>query len=29
VKSDMPGIEGPELERLYARGARWLKGESL
>ena len=29
VKTDMPGIEGPELERLYARGARWLKGESL
>ena len=29
VKTDMPGIEGPELERLYARGARWLKGEAL
>lgn len=29
VKPDMPGIEGPELERLYARGARWLKGEAL
>ncbi len=29
VKTDMPGIEGPELERLYVRGARWLKGESL
>ena len=29
VKSDMPGIEGPELEKLYARGAAWLKGESL
>ncbi len=28
VKPDMPGIEGPELERLYARGARWLKGEA-
>jgi hypothetical protein len=29
VKTDMPGIDGPELERLYARGARWLKGETL
>jgi hypothetical protein len=29
VKTDMPGIDGPELDALYARGARWLKGESL
>jgi hypothetical protein len=29
VKPDMPGIEGPELDRLYARGARWLNGEAL
>src|SRR6202050_5195 len=29
VKPDMPGIEGPELEKLYARGTAWLKGESL
>ncbi len=29
VKPDMPGIEGPELDRLYARGARWLKGAAL
>jgi hypothetical protein len=29
VKPDMPGIEGPELEKLYARGAAWLKGEPL
>jgi hypothetical protein len=29
VKPDMPGIEGPELDMLYARGARWLKGEAL
>ncbi len=29
VKTDMPGIEGPELDALYARGARWLKGETL
>jgi hypothetical protein len=26
VKPDMPGIDGPELEALYARGARWLEG---
>src|SRR4051794_38426115 len=24
VKRDMPGLEGPEVEQLYARGARWL-----
>lgn len=29
VKKDMPGIEGPELDALYARGARWLAGETL
>jgi hypothetical protein len=29
VKTDMPGIDGPELEKLYARGAAWLKGEPL
>ena len=29
VKPDMPGLEGPELVQLYARGARWLKGEAL
>jgi hypothetical protein len=29
VKRDMPGMEGPELDALYARGARWLKGEPL
>jgi hypothetical protein len=29
VKRDMPGIDGPELDALYARGARWLKGEPL
>jgi hypothetical protein len=27
VKPDMPGIEGPELDALYARGARWLDGD--
>lgn len=29
VKPDMPGIEGAELERLYARGAAWLEGKPL
>ena len=27
VKSDMPGLEGAQLDALYARGARWLDGE--
>ena len=29
VKPDMPGIEGAELDALYARGARWLNGKPL
>ncbi|WP_131743025.1 nuclear transport factor 2 family protein [Actinomadura roseirufa] len=29
VKDDMPGLTGPEVETLYARGAAWLGGESL
>jgi hypothetical protein len=29
VKKDMPGLKGPEVEALYARGQRWLRGESL
>ena len=29
VKPDMPGIEGTELDLLYARGARWLDGGAL
>jgi hypothetical protein len=29
VKPDMPGIEGPELDALYACGARWLDGGAL
>jgi SnoaL-like domain len=29
VKTDMPGIEGAELDALYARGARWLNGGAL
>jgi SnoaL-like domain len=27
VKPDMPGLEGLEVQELYARGARWLRGE--
>jgi hypothetical protein len=26
VKDDMPGLDGPEVEALYALGADWLKG---
>jgi hypothetical protein len=29
VKRDMPGLKGPEVEALYARGRRWLAGEPL
>jgi hypothetical protein len=29
VKPDMPGLKGPEVEALYARGARWLAGAPL
>jgi SnoaL-like protein len=28
VKADMPGIAGPRADALYARGERWLVGES-
>ena len=29
VKPDMPGLAGPDVEALYARGAAWLRGEAL
>ncbi len=29
VKADLPGIEGPALDALYAQGAAWLKGREL
>ena len=29
VKPDMPGVRGPEVERLYQRGAAWLAGEPV
>jgi SnoaL-like domain len=29
VKPDMPGLQGPEVERLYRSGAAWLRGEPL
>jgi hypothetical protein len=28
VKRDMPTLKGPEVERLYARGAAWLRSSS-
>ena len=29
VKTDMPGLQGPEIEKLYNRGASWLAGGPL
>ena len=29
VKTDMPGLDGPEVAALYARGEAWLKGQTL
>jgi hypothetical protein len=29
VKKDMPGLDGPEVEALYARGKEWLDGKPL
>tara|TARA_R110002072_G_scaffold32460_6_gene99053 strand:+ start:1762 stop:2385 length:624 start_codon:yes stop_codon:yes gene_type:complete len=29
VKRDMPGLTGPEVDALYARGQAWLAGEPL
>ena len=29
IKTDMPGLDGPAVEALYARGAAWLKGKKL
>lgn len=29
VKRDMPGLDGPDLEALYAKGEAWLKGRKL
>lgn len=29
VKPDMPGLDGKEVEALYAEGERWLKGKPL
>ena len=26
VKKDMPGLKGPEVQALYARGKQWLGG---
>jgi hypothetical protein len=29
VKTSMPGLKGPEVEALYAKGRDWLEGKSL
>jgi hypothetical protein len=29
VKPDMPGLKGPEVDALYARGRAWLEGKPL
>jgi hypothetical protein len=29
VKTDMPSLDGPQVEALYARGGAWLKGKEL
>ena len=29
IKTDMPGIDGPEVEQLYADGAAWLRDGTL
>jgi hypothetical protein len=29
IKPDMPGLKGEAVQRLYASGAKWLKGEKL
>jgi hypothetical protein len=29
VKADLPGLDGPALDALYAKGAAWLKGKKL
>jgi hypothetical protein len=29
VELDMPGLTGPEVDRLYERGATWLAGEPV
>lgn len=29
VKMNMPGIDGPDVEQLYADGVAWLKGDAL
>ncbi len=29
VKRDMPGLDGPALDALYAQGERWLSGKKL
>jgi len=29
TKDELPGLDGPALDALYAKGAAWLKGKKL
>ena len=29
IKLNLPGLDGPDLDALYAKGAAWLKGKKL
>jgi hypothetical protein len=29
VRTDVPGLDGPALDAVYARGAAWLAGKPL
>jgi hypothetical protein len=29
IHTDLPGLRGPQIERLYARGRAWLRGERV
>jgi hypothetical protein len=29
VKTDMPGLKGPDADALYAKGKKWLNGEAI
>ena len=29
IKDELPGLDGPPLEALYAKGEEWLKGKKL
>jgi hypothetical protein len=29
IKTDMPGLKGPDADTLYAKGKKWLAGEPV